>query len=312
MHSLRAFDKSVELHPILYYLTRCSMPLFFMSAGAVQLTKEKIDYKYCIRKIKNIFLLMMTYYGCDFIIRFALSRELSCSRLLGFVKNCYWDFGVFWFLHTMIIIYIALPVIHHLYKRCPYLLLVLLGGFTITLDAFNIIDIQYFGAEKFVDASIMQSLRLWTWTFYYLMGGVIYESYEKINLNRLTQYIIVLITSIIAVGYMYWMFFATTDIVNGEYAYTSLSMMLWSSSLMVFFLNTNFSRGKVVINQLVNMLIPIYALHYTTIHRIVLPMDCFSGYWGQIGGYMIILIITCFFAYIITKKLPYMTFLYKI
>lgn len=50
LHSLRAFDKTVELHTYLYYFCRCTMPLFFMAAGAVQLLKDKIDYKYCFKK----------------------------------------------------------------------------------------------------------------------------------------------------------------------------------------------------------------------------------------------------------------------
>lgn len=110
---------------------------------------------------------------------------------------------------------------------------------------------------------------------------------------------------------MYWMFFVTTNIINGEYAYTSLTMMLWSISLMIAFLNTNFYKYKIVINRMAIMLIPVYALHYTVIHRIVLPMDIFFGYWGQIVGYVTVLFITLILAYAITK-ISFMKVFYKI
>lgn len=110
---------------------------------------------------------------------------------------------------------------------------------------------------------------------------------------------------------MHWMFFVTTNIINGEYAYTSLTMMLWSTSLMIAFLNTNFCKYKIAINRMAIMLIPVYALHYTVIHRIVLPLDIFFGYWGQIAGYATILFITSIFAYVITK-FSFMKLFYKI
>lgn len=171
MHTLRAFDKTVELHPLLYYLTRCSMPLFFMAAGAVQLRKHEINYRYCFSKIKNIVLLMLAYYVCDFIIRIAIIHDFSFSNLLWNVKCCYWDFGVFWFLQTMIIIYLVLPWFHRIYKRYPILLLVVFGGISLTLNVFNIVNIQFFGAEQFIDTTVRQPLRLWIWLFYYTLGG---------------------------------------------------------------------------------------------------------------------------------------------
>lgn len=311
MHSLRAFDKSVEIHPFLYYFTRCSMPLFFMAAGAVQLQKVNIDFQYCHRKIKNIVLLMTTYYGCDFFLRIVTSCDFSFTAFLSIAKQCYWDFGVFWFLYTMIIIYMVLPWLHKWYKKHPYSLLCIFGIFIIALNLYNIVNIQFNGARQFVETTVLQPLRLWTWIFYYLMGGVIFKSYKLIRLSKKLQWTTAIITTLCAIYYMYWMLFVTTNIINGEYAYTSLTMMLWSISLMIAFLNTNFYKYKIVINRMAIMLIPVYALHYTVIHRIVLPMDIFFGYWGQIAGYVTILFITSILAYVITK-FPFMKFFYKI
>lgn len=311
MHSLRAFDKSVEIHPFLYYFTRCSMPLFFMAAGAVQLQKACIDFQYCYRKIKNIVLLMTAYYGCDFFLRIVTSCDFSFAVLLSTAKQCYWDFGVFWFLYTMIIIYMILPWLHKWYKKHPYSLLCIFGIFIIALNLYNIVNIQFNGARQFVETTVLQPLRLWTWIFYYLMGGVIFKSYKLIRLSKKLQWTTAIITTLCAIYYMYWMFFVTTNIINGEYAYTSLTMMLWSISLMIAFLNTNFYKYKIVINRMAIMLIPVYALHYTVIHRIVLPMDIFFGYWGQIVGYVTVLFITLILAYAITK-ISFMKVFYKI
>lgn len=97
------------------------------------------------------------------------------------------------------------------------------------------------------------------------------------------------------------MFFISTNIVNGEYAYTSLSVMLWSASIMIMFLNTDFKKYKDVINRMSLMLIPIFALHYMIIYQIVIPLNLFSSYWGQLLGFLAILGITSLIAYVITK-----------
>ena len=60
---------------------------------------------------------------------------------------------------------------------------------------------------------------------------------------------------------MYWTFFVTTNIINEEYAYTSLTVILWSISLMIAFFNMNFCIYKTAINRMAKMLIPVYALH---------------------------------------------------
>lgn len=130
-------------------------------------------------------------------------------------------------------------------------------------------------------------------------------------MSKVTISSLVVIITVIAVAFMYYMFFASTNIINGEYAYTSLTMMLWSSSLMIALLNVDFSKFKKAISRMAAMLIPVYALHYTTIHRIVIPLDLFNGFWGQIAGYMVILCITSIAAYIMTK-IPIMKVFVKI
>ena len=311
MHSLRAFDKTVELHPILYYLTRCSMPLFFLAAGAVQLSKSEINSSYCFKKIKNILILMSAYYGLDFIIRVAIFRDFSFYGLVASAKGAYWDFGVFWFLQTMIIIYLILPWLHKGYKTHPIKLLVFFGSITLSLNAYNIINIQCYGADHYVDTAVRQPLRLWTWLFYYLLGGVIYKKYKLLNMSKIKVWSLAVITTVIAISFMYYMFFASTNIINGEYAYTSLTMMLWSCSLMIALLNVDFSKFKIAISRMAAMLIPVYAIHYTAIHRIVIPLDLFNGFWGQIAGYIAVLCITSIVAYVMTK-IPFMKVFVKI
>lgn len=310
MHTLRAFDKSVSFHPILYYLTRCSMPLFFMAAGAVQLNKTEVSIKYAFSKIKNIILLMIAYYGVDFIIRVVATHDFSLSGLIWIAKNCYWDFGVFWFLHTMIIIYLILPLLHKFYKKYCILLLLVFGGLSLLLNGYNIFNIQINGASRFIEESIRQPLRLWIWLFYYILGGVVYH-FRNIAIPRLLQWLITFLTMLFAIFYMYWMFFKTTDIVNGEYAYTSFSMMLWSCSLVFTLLNTKVNKLKDIISRLSVMLIPIFALHYSVIHYIVMPLNIFSGYWGQLAGFLIIMSITMSISYLLTQA-SFLKVFYKI
>ena len=179
MHTLRRYDQSVELHPFLYYLTRCSMPLFFMASGAVQLTKEQITYNYCFKKIWNIIKLMLFYYGFDVIFRFLFGFDYSINGAIVAVKGAYGDYAVFWFLRTLIMIYLVLPGIHYLYKRYPLYLLLFLGLICIGLDAYNVWHVLYQGATSYIEAPINPQYRLWVWLFYYILGGAVYLYLSK-------------------------------------------------------------------------------------------------------------------------------------
>ncbi len=311
LHSLRAFDKTVEMHTYLYYFCRCTMPLFFMAAGAVQLVKDKIEYKYCFKKIKNIILLMLAYYGCDMLIRLSIYHDFTLNGLLTYAKAAYRDFGVFWFLQTMIILYLILPIIHKVYKKHPFIILSVLGVGSLVLNTYNLYNIYFNGADYFVEKNVWVQFRCWIWIFYYILGGVLFMNYKKINISMPILWGLVIITTIIAITYMYKVLYIRTALIDGQWSYTSLSVMIWSSVLMITLMKIDYSSIKGIISQAAPTIIPIYALHYIILHLFIVPIYKFSGFVGQILGFLVVFSITATIAFIITK-IPFLKILYKI
>lgn len=302
MHTLRHFDSTVALHPILYYLTRCSMPLFFMASGAIQLNKTSVNMKYCLRKIGSIILVMGGYYTVDLFVRLYNTdfSSFNFSDAVLLIKHLYWDFGVFWFLRTMIYFYLFLPLLHSVYHKFTKSFICVLVTICVLVDAYSIYNIEFNGATAYIQKLVMQEFRFWTWLMYYCLGGFIYSIYSQINIKRNKLLTLYFITTILAIAYMFIMFQIKTDIVNGEYAYDSPFMIIWAVTTMILFLKTdcyNFSRQ---INIGATLLMPIYALHVFFI-KIIEDTVLFHSYLMQIVGYILILLSTALVGYLMTK-----------
>ena len=310
MHTLRRYDQSVELHPFLYYLTRCSMPLFFMASGAVQLCKEKIDYRYCFKKIWNIVILMVAYYVADIIFRFVYNMEFTPSGAIVALKGAYGDYAVFWFLRTMIMIYLVLPLLHKIYTAKPILLTIVLGLSCFLLDAYNVGGILFFDHTAYIEAPVNPQYRLWVWLFYYILGGIIYKNYKRFGGATFMWCILAMITTKVAVFYMYYILHYKTNIVNGGFGYTSIFMALWVSCTMIFILKIDFSKWKNVVGICSATLLPMFALHAFIIgcYDQALFADSSSM---QIVGYILIVFTTFIMSFCITR-VPLLKFFYKI
>lgn len=302
MHTLRHFDATVALHPILYYFTRCSMPLFFMAAGAIQLNKPFIDMKYCWRKIGQIILVMAGYYAVDLIVRLFVSdfSAFVLSDAIFLIKQLYWDFGVFWFLRTMIYIYLFLPLLHKVYHKYTKYMLMLLMVICVSLDIASVLRIEMNGVSVYLQKGVMQEFRFWTWLMYYSLGGFIYSVYKQLAINRSKLILIYFVTSTMAVAYMYIMFQVRTNIVNGEYAYDTVFMILWAITTMLLFLKTNFNKNSKEIQIGASLLMPVYALHMFFI-EIIEDVPFFHSYFMQIVGYLLILFSAALVGYLMTK-----------
>lgn len=302
MHTFRHFDQSVSLHPILYYLTRCSMPLFFMAAGAIQLNKNNVDYHYCFVKVLHIIFIMVGYYFCDILIRVIIYKSIpiSTSELIAMIKKLYWDFGVFWFLRTMIYIYLVLPLLHYVYNKKPLLLIGIFITICSCIDIASVLNILKNNAESYLQSNIMQEFRFWSWILYYCLGAYIYANYTKIKIPNQTLLCSVIITGLLAILYMVIMFKVETNIINAEYAYDSILMIIWSTLIMIYLLKINFEKYKNIIKIGTSLLIPIYALHVFII-KLFENYTIFQTYFTSLLGYCIILIITALIGFIMTK-----------
>lgn len=262
MHTLRNMNPEVPYHPFLYYFTRVSIPIFFICLGYIQLNRTGTPQEYLKKKIVGIVSVSMAWILIyDVIVLFWKQKILFHRDIWGwlFQKG---SFSVFWFMATMIVLYLMLPwmqrVFHGQYSRIFFGVLML---FCVMADVVNLVGILVFDRSSFWQEIIPQPYRLWTWMFYFYAGGMIKKAENIIKV--IPSILLAVATTIIAVLYEYYMCYIATRVINAEYMYDSFPVIIWSISLFCLFLcvkNENAIIQKVLSN-LAGCLIPIYAIH---------------------------------------------------
>ena len=115
LHTQRNYQLELIHNPILYYISRCAVPLFLMVNGYLLLKKERIDYKYVFHKIKNI-LIVILFWTFAYCILDTIRKEEITNIFDIFVGTFTQDGALahLWFFWTLIIIYITLPILYKL------------------------------------------------------------------------------------------------------------------------------------------------------------------------------------------------------
>lgn len=269
MHTLRNLNPNVPYHPYLYYFTRASIPVFFICLGYVQLHKTEVSKEYIRNKVYNIVSVSLAWIIIYDVIYFVLKGKILIHRdIWGWILQK-GSFSIFWFMATMVVLYIFLPKLiqafHGKYSNYFFILLLLLCVFA---DIINLVRVFYFELDTFWQAAIPQPYRLWTWIFYFYAGGVIrkYEKYLRLKLAIVAT----VLTSVIAVTYEYYMCYVVTRVINAEYMYDCLPVIVWSISLFSLFLciRSKSSPVQIILQNLAGCLIPIYAIHYQILREL--------------------------------------------
>lgn len=151
----------------LYYLGTYSIPLFFIVNGYLLLGKKEITYSYILQKVKWILITVLSWT----LIVWLFKRDFSVNpikKLIGsLVQKGY--FFQFWFFGALILIYICLPVLKQFLnsKRSYLYFLSVLLVIGLIFELTNIV------LQMPIQAYVIQTFRLWTWLFYYILGGFI-------------------------------------------------------------------------------------------------------------------------------------------
>lgn len=161
----------------LYYLGTYSIPLFFMVNGYLLLGKNEISYSYILQKIKWILVTVSTWtliiwiYKRDF-------PENPIKKVLGSLLQRGYFFQ-FWFFGALILIYLCLPILKKFLKSKNRYLLILSVLVIIGL----IFELTNILLQMPVQVYVIQTFRLWTWFFYYILGGFL----AQFNLDTLKK-----------------------------------------------------------------------------------------------------------------------------
>lgn len=169
--ALHAFGAIMEwrIANIFYETAVVAVPLFFMVSGYLMIHKD-MDRQYLQRKIYNIvklvfvlsiivFLSELVIYG-NFSVRFFLKVFLGAFIQKGPLWQC-------WYLGAMIILFCLLPFINLIPSRRTYWQIIVVLG----IIEMGVFLINLFPIGRFSELMIPQTFRIWTWLFYFMLGG---------------------------------------------------------------------------------------------------------------------------------------------
>lgn len=274
-----------------------AIPLFFMVSGYLLIGK-KPSYLYSWKKIFAILKFVLFMAATYFLIESIINKSFSWINLIKAITNPFIQkgmFSVFWYLGAMLIIYLLLPIINTLNFRFEDrglliggLVLFIIESFIFTLNL--LFDFEYL--------HVIQTLRLWNWLFYFILGGIIHKYIEgRFNISIL--YPLLLTFIYILYGYI------TIPYVHAvEYLFSSPLCMLYAFIVFLYCCNTSIKSVRLLncISFLSNLFLPVYAFHMLVIVLIfkAIPPNIF-GWLRPIVFLLGTYIVTISFSWVIMK-----------
>ena len=291
----------------LYYLGTYSIPLFFMVNGYLLLGKNEISYSYILQKIKWILVTVSIWTLIIWIYKRDFSQNPIKKVLGSLLQRGY--FFQFWFFGALILIYLCLPTLKKLLKsKNQYLLalsLLVIIGFVLEMTNYLL--------QKPVQFYVIQTFRLWTWFFYYILGGFL----TQFNLDILKKCFkswMKVITVVLLFSSPLILFMLAKDIHHNlfaEYFYDNLFVKVVSLGIflmvLTFDLNTDKNRWIIYLsNQTMGVFI---------IHTYVMKVWEKSFGFSFAGAHFLFLIFTLSVSFIVVGiliKIPYFNRIVKL
>lgn len=298
---------SWNLLTYLYYLGTYSIPLFFIVNGYLLLGKREITSHYILQKVKWILITVSSWN----IIVWLFKRDFTVNPIKKIVGSLIQKgyFFQFWFFGALILIYLCLPILSKFLnskRRYLYILaLLIVIGF--------IVELANIFFQRPLQTHVMQTFRLWTWFFYYILGGYIAQfnvdnlKYRFKNWMKIVSMLLVLISPIIL------FFLAKTTYHNffAEYFYDILFVKVVSLGLFltIFSLSLNQDRNKWIV-FLANQTMGVFIIH-TYIMKVWEKLFGFNF----VGAYLLFALFTLSVSFIIVgmlMKIPYFNRIVKL
>lgn len=246
---LHTLHKDISLcNSTLYYLCGFAVPIFLMVSGYFLMNKTNITKQYCFRKIccilRVVILWDLLYFGAKICQNILLCHEgdnwlfgIEGYILSGLIqKGFFWQF---WYFGALILLYIMLPVLSCIPANGRIKIVLFLSGVMYVLYIWSIIR------GNPVQKNVIQSFRLWTWIFYFMLGGILrnYEGWWKEKLSLCQNLILLAVFTVFVLVYQNLMGgFVIHEGINGssvlyaEYFYDSIVMVCWIIIIFMTFI----------------------------------------------------------------------------
>lgn len=155
------------------FTDRRRRPLFFMVSGYLLFGRNEVTPAYVCRKvysiIRYIVAICLIYWAIVTISHNGTTFWPGCIEEVFRTMVLRGPFTPFWFLWSMTIIYASLPVLYLLYRHHTKAFAACTGG--LGLICIALFMAQLFGC--YLEAEIIQPLKMWKWMFFFALGGVL-------------------------------------------------------------------------------------------------------------------------------------------
>ena len=298
---------SWNLLAYLYYLGTYSIPLYFMVNGYLLLGKRNITYSYILEKVKWI---LITVSSWNTIV-WLLKRDFAVNpvkKIIGsMVQKGY--FFQFWFFGALILIYLCLPILKKFLnsKRSYLYILSLLISIGLIFELTNII------IQTPLQSYVIQTFRLWTWFFYYILGGLIAQFDKEFIKNGFKRWMKIVAVLLLLITPVILFFLAKTIYHNlfAEYFYDILFVKIVSLGVFLTILTLSLKESKYKwIVSLSNQTMGVFIVH-TYVMKVLEKLLGFS----YTGAYLLFPIFTLCISIIVVSllmKIPYFNRIVKL
>ena len=318
---LHAIPKEVSIvTTTVYYFCGFAVPFFFMTSGYFLLNRGSVSWNYIWNRIFGIIKLIFLWNAIlvtvrllkqlilDHYVTIGLSAFFIESAKSIVEKGWMWHF---WYMGALIIIYTFLPFVSRLSKNKRLVLLGLTGSVAIVFEALSFVQ------GKPMQAGVIQTFRIWTWLFYFVLGSemkIVKQFLTRINVRN--HVLIAIFLTIVVLAYQDYIGATLITLDKGlrlpaEYFYDSILDMLWISTWFSLLLRVHISvKAQAFIRCVAPLTMGIYIIHpflLKLVGKIVGRNSVGESiiFWG------IVLLISTIIAWII-NKIPIRKYLLKI
>ena len=298
---------SWNLLAYLYYLGTYSIPLFFMVNGYLLLGKKEITYPYILQKVKWI----LTIVSLWTIIVWLFKRDFTVNPIKKIIGSLLQKgyFSQFWFFGALILIYLCLPILRKfLNSKRSYLYI--LSFFVATGLIFELVNIIL---QMPLQSYVIQTFRLWTWFFYYILGGLIAQFDKEFIKKGIKRWMKIASVLLMLISPLILFFLAKTIYHNlfAEYFYDILFVKITSLGifLTVFTLSLDDNKSKWIVT-LSDQTMGVFIVH-TYVMKVLEKLLGFS----YTGAYLLFPILTLCVSLIVVSllmKIPYFNRIVKL
>lgn len=275
-----------------------------MVNGYLILKKDKVDFKYSVRKIIGIMKIVILWMTIYFLVEKVVFKNNDINLFIAIIKCLVQKgyFTIFWFFGSLIIIYIILPFLHKIFNKSPIKITLL---FILIMSIFDIASLlgNSIFSYGIVQRYFIQTFRLWTWIGYFFLGGLFSnkESLKKINKIKFINLKFLILSLLTSILYEYYIANNVYNNLLAEHFYDNILVLSFVFSLfyILIFKKINFNEGIFYyLSKYSSLTLGIYVMHYISI-KIIREFYIFDSFYYN----MILLFIIFNTCAIITKLL---------